>query len=327
MEGHSVGVDIGGTNTVIGLFDGNFALVGKSVIATEPHRGPGRTSNPASYLDALAREIGLLVEREGGGRHPVRVGIGVPGMVDPLAGVVLGASNLAWSQVPLAAELEARLGIRVTIDNDVRMYTLGECMAGAARGRRHVLCVTLGTGIAMGMMSDGRLIRGGSWYAGEIGHDPVDGESSRCPCGKTGCLETVASATGIARLASEAIRRGTDTRLRELGRPVNAYDVYEAAAAGDREAAAIFRFAGEVLGGKLATAVSLLDPEMLVIGGGVAAAGDYLLEPLRRTLSLRYGRKPGPVVTTGTLGDTAGLIGAVHYALARESEDRKDEAR
>ncbi|MBW7455606.1 ROK family protein, partial [Paenibacillus sepulcri] len=231
----------------------------------------------------------------------------------------LAASNLAWFNVPIAAEMSERLGAPVRIDNDVRIYTLGEIMAGAAKGSRSVIGVTLGTGLAAGIMVEGKMLGGNDWFAGELGHDPVPGQNERCNCGGYGCLETIASATGIARLGAEAAEKG-NTSLHSLNRKITAIDVYQAAASGDSAAVDIFRFVGTTLGNKLMTAIYLLNPETIIIGGGASAAGELLLRPIRETINAKYKFTIKPPITIAALGDSAGLYGGVHYARSRSGE-------
>ena len=321
MERYDVGVDIGGTNTVIGAFgeDGVLRAV-RSFRTLAPHR-PRETSAPTDYFERLAREIRSLLRELGSERPPAAVGMGVPGKVDPDLGMALGAANLGWTDVPFAAEMSRRLEAPVFIDNDVRMYAWGEAVAGAGAGCRDLICVTLGTGLAAGIVVDGRLVRGATAFAGEIGHDVVDGEQTLCACGRRGCLETIASATGIARLAEETLLAGEGRALRSLaeGRKPTAHDVTLACREGDPAALSIYRRVGETLGRRLVSAVFLLNPEMVVIGGGAARAGRYLLDPIRETIEAHYGplERNAPRVCLAALDDRAGLYGARLFARQR----------
>lgn len=312
-----VGVDIGGTNTVIGIFDETRTLLKKTVIPTLKPHFPGTTDRPDSFCDALAEAIHALAREAGFTDGVAIVGMGVPGWVDPVLGRAEGASNLGWRGVPFAEQMSRRLGVPVHIDNDVRIYALGEMQAGAGRGYKNALCITIGTGIAVAIVADGRLVRGASFYAGEIGHDAVEGQDGACNCGRRGCVESIVSATGIARLAREALEtNGESTSLSRLNRTPTAQDVYTAATAGDAVAGRIFRLAGEVLSAKVLTAVTLLNPEAVIIGGGVAEAGDLLLGPIRERIQARYTFEKKPAILKAALGDSAGLIGAVSYAAS-----------
>lgn len=316
MDKAIVGVDVGGTNTVIGVFDESLSLLLKHSIPTLKPYFPNKTNNPKLFLDVLSEAIQKLVHEAGYEGRLACVGMGVPGKVDPVRGMALCASNLGWSSVPFAEEMSWRLSVPVYIDNDVRIYTLGEAWAGAGRGYRNLVCLTLGTGLAAGIIIDGKLIRGSDWYAGEIGHDTVQGESFPCNCGKRGCLETIASANGIARLAEEAVGSGQETLMRNIPHKLTSLEVYEACVHGDHAAIEIYRHVGRTLGYKLATVTFLLNPEMIIIGGGVASAGEFLLAPIRSIIDEQYAtQKKKPIIRTGELGDTAGLIGAVRFAL------------
>ncbi|MFC5452858.1 ROK family protein [Paenibacillus aestuarii] len=311
------GIDIGGTNTVIGLFDSQRNLLAKTTIPTFLSASPERewTNNPEAFYERLHEAIVKLAESIGGSGCLAKVGIGVPGQVDTTCGIVIRASNMRWHDVPLAAAMRGRLGVPVKIENDVRAYTLGEALAGAGQGFRNIVCLTLGTGLAAGIIADGRLIRGGAWHAGEIGHDPVPGVAYRCNCGKTGCLETVASATGIARIAKDAVHAGETTTLAQGGNPeqLTAHEVFQACLQGDAVALGVFRQVATMLGQKLLSAIYLLNPDIVIIGGGVAAAGEILLSPIRAVLEDGYFSKTAcPQICIGTLGDSAGLLGAVH---------------
>ncbi|SDD42057.1 glucokinase [Paenibacillus sp. UNCCL117] len=310
-------VDIGGTNTVIGVFDQENRLLVVRRFRTIKPRAPLQTSEPIAYFDLLEREIGEALEACGGKGKLAAAGMGVPGKVDPLAGMALGAVNLGWADVPFAERMSQRLGVPVFIDNDVRLYTLGEACSGAARGFANVLCVTLGTGFAAGIIADGRIVRGGGLFAGELGHDRVDGEDAPCACGRRGCLETVASATGIVRLAEAQVRAGCSEGLARIARErrLTAHDVFLACEAGDAAAREVFGHVGTVLGRKLASAVFLLNPDVIVIGGGAARAGRYVLEPMRAVLEEHYAPlQPLPELRLAALDDCAGLYGALHFA-------------
>lgn len=311
-----VGVDIGGTNTVIGLFDKDRNIMAKTTISTFEGQSTGlvRTNNPREFYDRLAKSIRTLAVKSNCDGRIVKVGIGVPGRIDMDRGIVEAASNLEWYDIPLAAEMSSRLGVPVLIENDVRAYALGEAIAGAGKGYRNIVCLTLGTGLAAGLIVDGRIVRGGRWNAGEIGHEPVEGIPYPCNCGNTGCLETVASATGIVRLAKEAVLAGEVTSL-ALGGSVHqltALDVYRASMQGDPVACGIFNRVGTLLGRKLLSVLYILDPDIVIIGGGVAAAGEILLAPIRTVLENGYfSKKSSPPVCVGLLGDSAGLHGAI----------------
>ncbi|MDB4868353.1 MAG: glucokinase [Cohnella sp.] len=314
-----IGMDIGGTNTELGLFDTDLKLLDVHSFGTIKPHWPNKVSDPHEYFDLLEQEIRGLVSKHTSDLNRITaIGAGVPGIVDAGNGIALGASNLGWKDVPFAAELNRRLGVPVYIDNDVRIYTLGEAHAGAGVGHGHILCITLGTGLAASVIVDGRLLRGSTLYAGEIGHDPVEGETHRCNCGKVGCLETMASATGIARLAEEGLASHPDSSLNRIprGRKLTSHDVFSACEEGDSFALEVFTRVGTILGRRLATYLFLINPEVLIIGGGLSQAGHYLLDPIKTQIAQYYSPTESrvPKVVAAQLGNRAGLHGAVHFA-------------
>lgn len=318
MKKGIIGVDIGGTNTVIGLFQEDLTLIEKKSIPTLKPNLPEKTNNPKEYLDVLAKEIKELAEKNGYENQIQCVGIGVPGLVNPDQGVVINAVNLGYDHVPFAKFMSERLnGIPVFIDNDVRTYTRGEAQQGAGKGSKNIICLTLGTGMAAGIMVNGEMITGSEFFAGELGHDYVPGNETPCNCGKVGCVETIASATGISRLAKEAVNNNKETILAEIDGEITSKDVYEASQKGDKVALEIFDYVGRTLGFKLLTTTVLLNPEVIIIGGGVAAAGKLITEPIERVLKEYYFNTTIPEIKIGELGDSAGLIGAATLAKAK----------
>lgn len=316
---HYVGVDMGGTNIVCGLLDNELNLIDKV-------KKPTGAANGVDYvLGLIASMIDELLERQHLARSDLgAVGMGNPGFVDPVRGVSLNSANLKWVDVPVSEKLGALLGVPVFIDNDVRMYTYGEAVRGAGRGYDHVMGVTLGTGIAAAMVNKGELYYGSGFLAGELGHVPLDGESALCGCGMRGCLETIASATGIARIARERLERGEASILGEWfpdGRlsGLTAADVSRAYDAGDELAKDVLRFVGASLAKGLAWAISLWSPEIVIVGGGAANAGERLLAPTREALAplLLPMYRDRVVITTAQMNDDAGVVGSAAFARAR----------
>jgi len=287
---------------------------------------PTGAANGVDYvLGSIASMIDELLERQRLVRTDLgAVGMGNPGFVDPIRGVSLNSANLKWVDVPVSEKLGALLGLPVFIDNDVRMYTYGEAVRGAGRGYDHVMGVTLGTGIAAAMVNKGELYYGSGFLAGELGHVPLDGESALCGCGMRGCLETIASATGIARIARERLERGEASILGEWfpdGRRdgLTAADVSRAYDAGDKLAKDVLRFVGASLAKGLAWAISLWSPDIVIVGGGAANAGERLLAPTREALAplLLPMYRERVVITTAKMNDDAGVIGSAAFAKAR----------
>jgi glucokinase len=317
-----VGIDAGGTNTVCGLLDGRGNLLHKIQEPTEAHLGYEQV------IDKIARMVkSLLASEQIAPGQVLAVGIGNPGLVDPDRGLVRFAGNLGWRDVEVVKLLQNRLNIPVFADNDVRMYAFGEAIRGAGRGYDHVLAITLGTGIGAAMVNQGQMYYGSGFMAGEIGHIRMDGEQAPCACGMYGCLETVASATGIVRQVREAIANGKSSLLQswfpgENLCKITAADVSKAYDAGDAVAVEVLQHTGKLLGKALSYAVSLFSPDVIVIGGGVARAGERLLHPAREELKrfVYKGYWARLTIRTATLLDDAGVIGSGLLARQRLEE-------
>ncbi len=255
----------------------------------------------------------------------VGLGLGIPGPIDAETGVCLFSPNLGWRGLDVGSYFRQAFsqgsnGLAVLLDNDVRAATLGEAWLGAGRGFRTFVCLTIGTGIGSGIILNGRLWRGAGSSAGELGHIPVvrGPDAPLCGCGRRGCLEAVASGSAIAREAAEAASRGEAPALAGVSRPT-ARDVAEAARRGDQAARAILGRAGAHLGTGIATVVNLLNPEAVIVGGGVAGAWDLLGPVVEHTVRERA-FPPNLVSLRGifpaVLGEDAGAIGAASLVLA-----------
>lgn len=314
---YTIGIDLGGTNIVGGLVDGQGKIVARRKRPTEAALGSDRV------LGNIAEMVLQLMDDQGLQREDVTaIGAGIPGLIDPLNGICTFAGNLNWRNLDVANRLSTLTGIPAYIDNDVRMYVLGEAEAGAGRGFRTIFGLTLGTGVAAALVYNGQLYYGAGGIAGEIGHIRMDGVDATCGCGLTGCLETVASANGLARIARERIAAGETSILTELAPDLNALTsahLSEAYDRGDRLAAEVFDYAGRLLGRGLSYAVTLLNPDGIVIGGGASNAGDRLFAPMREELQ----RLVLPMyweqltIRTAELQDDAGIIGSAVNAGRR----------
>ncbi|WP_063795144.1 ROK family protein [Kitasatospora sp. MBT66] len=264
------------------------------------HRPTPRADGPAAVLDAITDTLLDLNRSAVGSGLPVHhTGVAVPGIVDDVRRRAVRSVNLGWSDLPLAALLEERTGLPVALGHDVRAGGVAECAMGAARGAADVLFVAIGTGIAAALVCDGRpLLAGG--YAGEIGHIPVPSGAGACACGGADCLETVASAAAVA-----------SAYTARTGRPVSgAADVAALTAQGDPVARAVWDRAATGLAEALATTATLLSPELIVLGGGLAEADRLLLDPVRAGLAERLTFQRRPVVVRAELGDRAACLGA-----------------
>lgn len=313
-----IGVDIGGTNTVCGLLDDEGRLLAVLKRPTEAVQGS------EAVLNKVAGMVSELLEAERVSVGDVAAaGIGAPGFVDPVTGTALNAGNLNWKNVPVASRLSKLLSMPVYADNDVRMYVYGEAMAGAGRHYRNVLGVTVGTGLAAAYVQDGKLFYGGRYMAGELGHILMNEISYPCVCGLTGCLETVASGTGIVRQARDHLRAGHRSVLRNIPlERITSADVSHAYDAGDPLAIEILHRTGRLLGKGLAGAITLFSPDIVVIGGGVAAAGDRLLKPMKEAIrtSVFEDQWASMAIAVASRLEHAGIIGSALYAKDRLRE-------
>lgn len=309
----AVGIDLGGTKILGRVLDPLDATRALHEHRVDTPRGGDK------IVDAIEQVVLALGDAASGAGHGAvgAVGVGAAGLVD-LGGVLRFAPNLPTVvDLDLPSELEVRLGVPVIVDNDANCATWGECAAGAAAGAREAILVTLGTGIGGGVVVGGELRRGAFGFAGEPGHMIIDPNGPPCPCGRSGCWERYASGSGMGRLAREAVEAGVAERVVELagGDPerVRGEHVTRAAADGDAEALAIVdRFAWWVAVG-VANLVNLLDPEVVVIGGGLADAGALLLDPVRRNYAevlLASEHRPPARIELAALGSDAGAIGA-----------------
>jgi len=318
----AVGVDIGGTNVVVGLVraDGGGAVALRSAPTASMGDAEGAVADIATMVDEVISEG--LGKVDGRRRDVAGIGIGCPGPLDLEAGVVLEPFNLDWKDFPLRERLSAAVDLPAHLDNDANCATWGEYWQGVGRGVRSLVGVTLGTGIGGGVVLDGRLVHGASSTAGEVGHMTIDVEGRPCKCGNRGCLEAYASGPNIAARAREGVERGAVSTLSELagGDPatITAATVYEAVVHGDAYAREVMEETARILGAGIANLVNILNPEMVVIVGGVTRAGAYLFDPLRAEVRQRA----FPVaeracrIVPGELPDTAGVIGAAGLFLA-----------
>ena len=300
-------MDVGGTNVLAGLVDSEGRVLARRHFAT-------RAGRPVEQLIAdMAANLSALRTEAPNGRAPAALAIGLPGWISQSEGVLINAPNMpGWSNVPLASILSRELGLPVYLENDTNMYALGEWLYGAGRGLKNLIVITLGTGVGGGLILDKQLWNGSFASAVEVGHIPLTARGGAlCGCGRRGCLETVASATGMKRLAREWIEAGKPTLYK--GRPddINTKIMAELANQGDPMSRHVFQRAGEALGMILVGIFNLLGLEGVVIGGGAAGAFEHISPKLWRTLSCRLiVAEPSKIsVIKCALGEDAPLAG------------------
>ena len=302
--GAVVAFDVGGTDTKAALFDASGTMLGLSRTPT-PHAG----SDTATAVVDRLRELTEGFARDFPEVTPVAAGFLVPGLVDDEQGIGIHAANLNWSNVPFRQLAEERLGLPVTFSHDVRGAGKAEFLLGAAQPFRDVVVLVIGTGIASALFLGGRAHLADG-YAGEIGHSIVTPDGPLCTCGSTGCLEAIASAGAIARIYTE--RSGVT--------PHGAKDVLQRAAGGDPIAEAVWNEALDALALSIAQLAAVIAPQAIVIGGGLAQAGDALFVPLRARVDAKLSFHRRPELLPARIGENAGLIGAA--LLARELAER-----
>lgn len=307
-----VGIDLGGTTIKVGLCNEEGELVHKFEGPTESSRGADHIiDNIVDYVKSCVEESDFEWSQVAG------IGAGIAGFLDIEKGFIKLSPNIGIRNVPLKDILEERLGIPIRIDNDANVAALGEVWSGAGKGMKNVVCYTIGTGVGGGIIINGNIYQG-SGMAGELGHIQVvpDLEAVQCGCGQTGCLETVSSATGIIRMAEDAVERGDRTSLSLIDN-ITAKDVFDAAKANDEVALRIVNRAALYLGKSMSIVAVIINPQRFIIGGGVSRAGDILfsaIEDAFRKYTTKEAHENVDIVPA-ILGNDAGMIGAAGLNL------------
>ena len=314
MKEYAFGIDLGGTTAKVGLFTTSGALLEKWEVPTD-------TSNAGEHiLENLADAIhGKMTEKEIAAEQVEGVGIGVPGPVLNSSVVPIVCANLGgWGERNVSAQLSGLLnGLKVLVGNDANVAALGEIWMGAAKGAKNAVMVTLGTGVGGGVIVNGKVIDGAHGAGGEIGHITVDPhETAVCGCGKRGCLEQYSSATGVVRCMKKLLDENPEVECVLRGTDFAAKDVFDAARNGDALASREVEDMSNTLGMALASIASTTDPEMFLVGGGVARAGDVLFDPLVKHFkeyAFRSCRETP--IKAASLGNDAGIYGAVRLIV------------
>lgn len=272
-----VGIDIGGTNTVFGVVDARGSILSKGKISTRKY------DEIDDFITALAEGLEVVINEVGGKDKIKGIGVGAPNG-NYFTGSIEFAPNLPWKgSIPLADLICEKTTIPVTLTNDANAAAIGEMTYGVARGMKDFILITLGTGVGSGIVISGNLVYGSDGFAGELGHIIVKPNGRACGCGRNGCLETYTSATGVARTAREFLITSTEESMLRALNPeeITSKDVYDSAIKGDKLSKDIFEFTGKVLGEAFANFVAFSTPEAIILFGGLAHAGDLLLNPVR----------------------------------------------
>lgn len=312
-----IGVDLGGTNLVVGAMpeDGSREIAFRS----GPTRAADGPEAVAERMVQMIEDVIAVTSAETGATRSgfLGIGVGAPGPLDRAKGIIITAPNLGWKMFPLRDRIQQGTNLPTTLDNDANCATLGEAWTGAARGAKNVIGVTIGTGIGGGIIIDGKLFHGSSDVAGEIGHMTIDSTGRKCGCGNYGCLEAYASGTAIATRAREALVGETEGVLLRMCEGkldrVTAQMVYRAANEGDLVALDVVRETARFLGAGIGALLNVLNPDVVVLAGGVVNAGEALFAPLKAEIRRRAFAPAVEAcrIVPGALGASAGVVGAV----------------
>jgi glucokinase len=306
----TIGVDLGGTKMLVGV------LADTEALYEQREASQGQTED--ELVELLVREIEAAREARPG---VAAVGLGIPATIDHDSGVAVAAVNLPLSDLPIRDIVSERTGLPVFVDNDGNVAALAEYLYGAAKGMPHIVMLTVGTGIGGGLILNGEIYRGSTGAGAELGHIVIQAEGPPCQgnCPNHGCVEALASGTALGREARAAAESSPDSALGKMladGEEIDGKAATEAALSGDKIAAGVFDLIGSRLGVACSSLANIFQPNAIVVGGGVIAAGDLLLEPARREIRQRaldpMNKTP---ILEATLGNDAGMIGAA--ALAR----------
>lgn len=317
MKNYVVGVDLGGTKISTALSDLEGKIINQTTIPTDAHEGE------VPVLNRIINSIEKVVNDSAVSYEDIKgIGIGSPGPLDAKQGIIITTPNLPFKNFNLVKHISEKFGVPVFLDNDANVAAIGEFMFGAGKGAENIVFFTVSTGVGGGAILNGKVYRGHTSNALEIGHMTVAPHGPRCNCGNVGCVEATSSGTAIAKRAHEALSTKVETSLRKYEN-VTSYEVFVEAAAGDPVAKDIIDDAMNYLGIAVANAVSIFDPEYVIIGGGVSKAGDVVFDTVRKVVNKRCFKSMAEsvkIVPAG-LGTDAGLIGAVALALL-ETQDK-----
>ncbi len=313
-----IGVDLGGTNIVSGVVDENCHILAKAKLPTNtPRSGKEIAEDMAQTARMAVEEAGLTMA------DIESVGIGAPGTINRDTNIIEYSNNIEFYDEPMGAHMTALLGKTVYMDNDANAAALGECVAGAAQGAKDAVVITLGTGIGSGIIIDGKIYSGFNFAGAEVGHTVIEVDGRLCTCGRRGCFEAYASATGLIASTKEAISVHPDGVLAQTAQEegkVSARTAFNAMRKGDAAAKAVVESYIKYLAAGIANVINVFQPQVLCIGGGVCNEGEPLMAPLREQvyeqLFSRHSKRQTRIVTA-QLGNDAGIIGAAMLGVRR----------
>ena len=309
---YRLGIDLGGTNIVAAVVDENYKILGRGKVKTALPR-------PADEIcDSMAEAVKLAVADAGVKLEEISaMGIGTPGAVDPSKGIVTYANNLGFANTPLCQMMKDRLGVDFYLENDANAAAYGEFLAGAGKGTKNFVAVTLGTGVGGGIIIDGKLFSGSSFAGGELGHTVINVNGEQCSCGRKGCWEAYASATALIRQTKAKMLENKDSVMWELAEndinKVNGRIAWDAWRKGDKAGTEVVETYCQYVAEGVTDMLNIFQPEMLCIGGGISNEKDNLIVPVNKLANeRRYTRHNDPInrVCVAALGNDAGIIGA-----------------
>ncbi|MBP5368847.1 MAG: ROK family protein [Bacteroidales bacterium] len=309
MKKVSAGIDIGGTNTAIGIVDDNAKILAETSFPTSKH------PDLQEYVMVISQTINALLQQAGGDLELRGIGVGAPNG-NFYEGTIEFAPNLPWKdKVYLAREIQKYFSCKVVVTNDAKAATIGEMVYGGAKGMKNFVMITLGTGLGSGIVANGQLIYGADGFAGEYGHSIAIENGRECGCGRRGCLETYCSATGIKRTVFELLASSRcESKMRDIPfEKLTSKDIYDFAKQGDKIALKAFDFTAEILGKKLADLATILSPEAVFLFGGLALAKDLIVEPTKQYMEqnlLPVYRGKIKVLPSALLGTNIAVLGA-----------------
>ncbi|MBS4206643.1 ROK family glucokinase [Bacillus sp. FJAT-50079] len=313
-----IGIDIGGTTVKIGFLNMQGDIIHKWEIETNKER------QGFYIIDEIWNSVSSKIT-EFQITNILGIGVGAPGFVDKTTGIVYEAVNIGWKDFELGKELEKRSGLPVYVENDVNLVALAENWMGSGNKAKDLIAITLGTGVGSGVIANGEILNGMNGTAGEIGHIIADPEGYACNCGRVGCLDTIASATGIVNQAMDKIAENPESGLAALYHKqgiLDAKDVFDLAKKGDTISESVINRTADILGFLIANAATMINPSKIIIGGGVSKAGEQLLQPVTRAFQ-KYSLpriSDKCTIEIAKLGNDAGMIGAA-YLVEQETEE------
>ncbi|MBQ1412835.1 MAG: ROK family glucokinase [Clostridia bacterium] len=321
---YNLGIDLGGMSVKVGVVDENNAIIGKAAV---PTNSPGQPPRPADdIMDDIATACHLAVENAGVSFDDVaNIGLGCPGSVNSETGMLEFSGNLGMQNYPVSAKLEERLSRKVFVENDANVAAFGESIAGAAKGARNAVCVTLGTGVGGGIIIDGKIYSGSNYAGGELGHMVIVANGRPCTCGRNGCWEAYASATALIHQTQVKMLDCPNSEMWKIAdgdlRNVNGRTAFDAYRAGDKAGAEVVDTYISYIACGLTNVINIFQPDIICIGGGISKEGDTLTAPLMSYVNAeRFGKNLAKQteIVVAQLGNDAGIIGAANLFLMHE---------